>query len=184
MALGTVDIPFVLSSGKLQALAVKAKTARVDLSADAAITLQDLQFQAHMRAAFQPGDQAIDGAEPAIGLTWSGPLDKPQLQWDPSEMTGFLSLRMFERERRRVETMQANAFEKQRLRREVAYFKWLEAERLRLDKEAEMRKLEQEKRDAAEKAKADKAASEQAVPLTPDTVTPPPSSPDEAPLSP
>lgn len=44
-------------------------------------------------------------------------------------MASYLSLQAFERERRRVETLQAAVLEKQRLRREVAYYTALAAER-------------------------------------------------------
>jgi septal ring factor EnvC (AmiA/AmiB activator) len=44
-------------------------------------------------------------------------------------MTNYLSLRAFEKERRRVETLQASVLEKQRLRREVALYTFRDNER-------------------------------------------------------
>jgi hypothetical protein len=75
------------------------------------------------------GDEAQTGADPALRLDFNGPLATPRRTIDVADITGFLSLRAFERERRRVERLQANVLEKQRLRREVALYKFDAAQR-------------------------------------------------------
>ena len=107
------------------------------------------------------------GAEPAVRLEWEGPLAAPARDIDITAINGFLSLRRFETERRRVETLQANVLEKQRLRREAALYRsraearaaLAEATRLQAEEEARRRaealhRLEQERstRAAAEEA--------------------------------
>ena len=69
-------------------------------------------------------------------MTWEGPLAAPRRNVDITALTGFLSLRKFEQERRRVEILQANIAEKQRLRREAALYRSLDAERARIAQKA------------------------------------------------
>ena len=77
---------------------------------------------------------------------------------DATDLSNFLSLRAFERERRRVETLQANVLEKQRLRREVALYRANAAER----EAARLRAIEEERRRqlAVEAAARQKAEAE------------------------
>ncbi len=107
-------------------------------------------------------------------MLYQGDITSPQRSFDIVELTNFLSLRAFERERRRVETLQANVLEKQRLRREVALYRFEErqrqvarekaqaeeqarlAEEARLEAERAVRAAE-EAAQAAERAKADEA---------------------------
>ena len=153
--LGSVFIPFAIASGKLLAETVAAKSENADLTADAKINLKDLSLQARLRTVFKVGDEALTGADPAVTFNWSGPLQGPKEMVDIGELTNFLSLRTFERERRRVESLQSNVLEKQRLRREVALYKWLAQERARVDEEMLMRKIQQDKLEAAAKAEED-----------------------------
>ena len=94
---------------------------------------------------FRPGEEALTGAEAQVNLDYAGLLQSPGLTLDVTDLSNFLSLRAFERERRRVETLQANVLEKQRLRREVALYKAnaveREAARLRAAEEQRRRQL-------------------------------------------
>ena len=169
--LGTVSIPFTIASGKLLAETISAKSDRADLTADAKINLKDLTLQARLRTAYNAGDEALSGADPAITFNWSGPLQEPQEQIDIGELTNFLSLRTFERERRRVEALQSNALEKQRLRREVALYKWLAQERARVDQEMLMRKIQQDQLEAAAKAEEDARLKALGIEVDPAPIT-------------
>jgi len=153
--LGTVAIPFTIANGKVLAETISAKSDKADFAADAKINLKDLTLQARMRTAYNAGEEALSGADPAITFNWTGSLRQPEEQIDISELTNYLSLRTFERERRRVEALQSNALEKQRLRREVALYKWLAQERERVDQEMLMRKIQQDKLEEAAKAEED-----------------------------
>lgn len=68
---------------------------------------------------FDPGIEWVDGADPQIVLSWSGELKNPKRDIDVQPLSGFLSLRNFEHEQRRVDLLQATILEKQRLRRDV-----------------------------------------------------------------
>ncbi|MGO8189927.1 hypothetical protein, partial [Rhizobium leguminosarum] len=75
--------------------------------------------------------------------------------------TSYMSLRAFERERRRVERLQAVVLEKQRLRREVALYRLNDAERIKAAEIEQQRQAEEERlRELAQKAAAEKAAAE------------------------
>jgi membrane protein involved in colicin uptake len=89
---------------------------------------------------------------------------------DVTDITSYLSLRAFERERRRVERLQANVLEKQRLRREVALYRFNDAQRvaaaeIERQRQAEEQRLRALAQDAAQrKAEAEaKAAAEAAA---------------------
>lgn len=89
-------------------------------------------------------------------LNYNGPLAAPALTTDVSALTNYLSLRAFEKERRRVEAMQASVLEKQRLRREVALYRFQAAER-----QAEKERAEAEAKAKAEEEARLKAAAEE-----------------------
>ena len=115
---------------------------------------------------FRPGEEALTGAEAQVTLGYAGLLHSPGLTLDATGLSNFLSLRAFERERRRVETLQANVLEKQRLRREVALYKANAAEReaahLRAVEEQRRRELAA-KEAARQRAEAEKKAAEEAA---------------------
>jgi hypothetical protein len=83
-----------------------------------------------LAAGFDPGVEAIAGGDPSVilGLV-NGLLVDPALSIDAGQMSTYLSMRAFERERREVELLQAGVVEKQRLRREVALLNERKAER-------------------------------------------------------
>ncbi len=130
------------------------------------------------------GDEALAGAEPSATLLFEGIPGAMKRSFDTTALEGFLALRSFEREQRRVEILQANVLEKQRLRREVvvsnariafrerqrqeelarleALQKQIEAERKAAEEAQERRKAEVEAaRKAAEEVQARKEAEEQ-----------------------
>ena len=70
-----------------------------------------------------PGSDAVAGAEPQAALLFTGPLDAPERKIDVAPFTAFLTLRSFEQEVQRVERLQAEILERDRLMREVKYFR-------------------------------------------------------------
>ncbi|WP_442953924.1 AsmA family protein [Pararhizobium sp.] len=156
--LGAASIPFNIAGGKVRAQNVTAADDAAALTGEAEIDLLSQTVDGNVSVLFKAGNEAQAGAEPAVRLSFAGQLATPGETLDVTEFANFLSLRAFERERRRVETLQANVLEKQRLRREVALYKFnateREAERLRAEEEARKRKLAAEEA-ARQKAKAD-----------------------------
>lgn len=163
-----VAVPFSISSGRLMVQNVRAETPEVRLGLDASVGLVEGILRADLRAAFKPGDDDVAGATPAVTLRFGGTLAGPTSSVDATELANFLSLRAFERERRKADLLQARLAERQRLRREALYYRALddarEKARIEAEKKAEAERLAQEAaKAAAEKAAADKAAAEKAA---------------------
>lgn len=165
-------MPFNIAGGTLRAQNVTAGDAAAGLSADAEISFPDERMRAGVTVDFNPGEEALTGAEAQVTLDYAGLLKSPGLTLDATGLSNFLSLRAFERERRRVEMLQANVLEKQRLRREVALYKAnaaeREAARLRAMEEERRRQLAVEaaarqKTEAEARALAERKAAEEAA---------------------
>nr|WP_254007653.1 AsmA family protein [Rhizobium sp. L1K21] len=167
--LGKVQVPFSVSGSVLRASNVGAETDNAKLTFEADANLAEHSIDGSVRVVLKAGDEALAGAEPAVTLKIGGELSAPSVTLDVSELAGFLSLRAFEQERRRVELLQADIMEKQRLRRENAYYKALaearEAARLKAEEEARKAQEAEEKRKAEQTLQEEqKAAQPDAAP--------------------
>ncbi|MGO4439553.1 AsmA family protein [Rhizobium sp. RAF56] len=171
----SLTIPFNISGGTVRAQNVVASTDLAKIASDIELDLAQQRLRGSLGLSFDPGSEALTGATPALRVDFDGALAGARATLDVTDITSFLSLRAFERERRRVERLQANVLEKQRLRREVALFKFnaaqreierqrqVEIERQRVAEEQRLRALAQqaaiEKQAAADaKMKADAEA--------------------------
>ncbi len=150
--LKNLQVPFSVAGSVLRVSNLGSETADATLNLDAEADLNTRTLDGTLRVSFKPGEDALAGADPAVSVHFSGGIEAPDTAVDVSELAGFLSLRAFEQERRRVELLQAEIMEKQRLRREVAYFKGQAAAReaARIRAEEEARKAEEEARRAQE----------------------------------
>lgn len=159
--LGEIAAPFTISGGVVHIPAVTAQLPQAQLSASGDIDMPASTIAARMNVSFNAGVDAIAGADPTVRLLWDGPLAVPSVAVDAEPLAGFLSMRSFERERRRVEALQAGILEKQRLRRETALYRSLDAartaERERLEAEERARIAEEERRKAEAAATAEAA---------------------------
>lgn len=172
-----VRLPLSITGGKLHVQNAVADSAKATLKLDASWALVEGIVDGDLHLAFKPGDDAVAGAEPAIDLRFSGLLNSPSSSIDAGELANFLSLRAYERERRKADLLQGRLAERQRLRREALYYKSLDdaREKARLEAEAKAeaaRKAAEEAaaKAAAEKAAADKAAADKAAPNFKDPV--------------
>ncbi|MBR0555149.1 AsmA family protein [Ciceribacter sp. L1K23] len=154
--LGDVSVPFNITDSvvRVQNLTVPAGTAAI--RADGRFDLRGAGVEISADVTLDAGDEEVTGAEPAFRVDLIGDVAGPLSEISVTDLTNYLSLRAFERERRRVETLQSNVLEKQRLRREVALYRALDLvrEETRL-KEEEARKLQ-----AAEEARLRALAAE------------------------
>ncbi|WP_276120909.1 AsmA family protein [Pararhizobium qamdonense] len=170
--LGAVTVPFSIAGGTLRAQNITSGDSAANFSGNLEVSFPDERMTGDLTVDFLPGENALTGAEAQVNLEFAGLLHSPGLTFDATDLSNFLSLRAFERERRRVETLQANVLEKQRLRREVALYKAnaTEREAARLRAVEEQRRREMAAREAARqkaeadaKAQADKKAAEDAA---------------------
>ncbi|TWD58276.1 AsmA-like protein [Agrobacterium vitis] len=147
--LGEVASAFTLTEGKMRVQGLKAQTPKADLSAEAVVDVPDATLNGALTVAFHADDAVGAGSTPTVRVLLDGPVNSPVITLDANEMASYLSMQAFERERRRVETLQSNVLEKQRLRREVAYYTALAEAR-----QAAKDKAELERRKAAEAARS------------------------------
>ncbi|MDO3442384.1 AsmA-like C-terminal region-containing protein [Agrobacterium sp. V1] len=156
IGLGDVALPFSLNGGALHFQNLRAGIDPVTLAGDATVDIAASTVNGDLDLLLNPGTEAVAGAEPSLRLNYNGPLAAPALTIDVSTLSNYLSLRAFEKERRRVEAMQASVLEKQRLRREVALYRSQAAER-----QAEKERVEAEAKAKAEEEARLKAAAEE-----------------------
>jgi hypothetical protein len=162
-ALGPVSIPFNISGGTVRAENVSAGNDMAKLSGNAELDLPNQRMHGSLSVDLNAGDEALTGADPGLRLDFNGPLASPNRALDVTDITGFLSLRAFERERRHIERLQSNVLEKQRLRREVALYRFDAAQReIQRQHDAQIeqqrRAEEQRLRGLAQQAAAEKKA--------------------------
>lgn len=159
-----VTLPFSISNGRVLVQNVRARTPDVALGLDASVGIAEGVIRADLRATYNPGADEVPGATPALTMRFGGTLSSPVSSVDATELANYLSLRAFERERRKADLLQARLAERQRLRREALYYKSQddarEKARIEAEKRAEAERLAEE---AAAKAAADKAAAEKAA---------------------
>ncbi|MCY0146241.1 AsmA family protein [Hoeflea sp. G2-23] len=158
----SLALPFTLTGGVMRFSTAEIDGERARLAGDARVDLLGLKLESDWRLSFEPGVEAIAGGDPSVVFALAGLLVDPALSIDATQMTNYLSMRAFERERRKVELLQAGVVEKQRLRREVALLKERAAQRkARAEAEqAAQRAIEEINRQA--QAEAAQLAEEQA----------------------
>lgn len=161
---GDIAIPFAITDGTLQARNVLVDLPEASVYAAMEADLDTHALDAALDVALKLGDESEQGASAGFTIGFNGPLAEPDRTLDLTEIDNYLALRAVERERERVERLQADILEKQRLRREAALYQEREEARER-QKEAERLRLEEETRRAAEAARnAEANAPEQPSP--------------------
>ncbi|PCI05481.1 MAG: hypothetical protein COB78_02450 [Hyphomicrobiales bacterium] len=117
--LGDYSEAFSLVQGSLMMRNISVKTDDLQLSAKASLDLASMKTNASLQIAYQAGKEAVAGATPEVRLDWTGVFPQLSMSLDTRALEGYLSVRAYEREQRRVELLQAAILEKQRLRREI-----------------------------------------------------------------
>ncbi|WP_075996821.1 AsmA family protein [Salaquimonas pukyongi] len=171
---------FTVSRGTMQMRNIVPKTPESPSpSLDLMLNLTDGTGSAVLAMAPEAGLEAQEGASTEFTVKLAGPVVAPELEIATAPLEGFLSLRAFEREQRRVEILQSAVLERQRLRQDLLRSEMRqrhvaakleeqrrreeeERERIRLEKEREAERLRQQEaerqRKLEEKRKAEEAA--------------------------
>ncbi|MAU19824.1 MAG: hypothetical protein CMH13_04765 [Martelella sp.] len=151
---GDIAIPFAITDGTLQARNVLVDLPEASVYAAMEADLDTRDLDAALDVALKLGDEGEEGASAGFTIGFKGPLAAPDRTLDLTEIDNYLALRAVERERERVERLQADILEKQRLRREAALYQGREEARERQrQEEAERQRQEEEARRAAEAAR-------------------------------
>ncbi len=182
MQVAGLSLPFAVTDGVVRIQNATVETPEAKLGGDARLSLTDGALEAAIQVSLDAGEAASPGTDSSYRMVLSGDALSPTHSLDVTGLTNFLSLRAFELERRRVETLQSNVLEKQRLRREAALARFRQSER---DKaEVERLRLEQEARMKAEAEAAERLAEEQLkLILPPDPINSRPVDPGPSPLT-
>ena len=120
--------------GRMNARNVVVDSRKAEVFGSAEVNFNTWEVDSDFSLKVNPGENAVTGAEPQVGLLFSGPLDAPVRQVDIAPFTAYLTLRAFEQEVERVERLQAEILERDRLLREL---KRLKEQRERRQREAE-----------------------------------------------
>ncbi|MCV0429061.1 MAG: AsmA family protein, partial [Roseibium sp.] len=124
MAAGTlpferVDGTLTLVGGRLSARNVVVDSEKAEIFGSAEVDLGTYDLDADFSLKIDPGEDAVTGAEPQVGLLFQGPVEAPRRRVDVGPFTAYLTLRAFEQEVERVEKLQAEILERDRLVREL-----------------------------------------------------------------
>lgn len=154
---GVLPFAELEASASIAGGVMRISNARVDnreasIFGNAQADLKALTLQSDFSLRVDPGEEAVTGAEAQVGLVFAGPLAEPQRTIDIAPFTAFLTLRAFEQEVQRVEDLQAEITERDRLMREMR--------RLREEKRRQERQQQQQDEDAARKLEDERAAEE------------------------
>nr|WP_310416177.1 AsmA family protein [Mycoplana sp. BE70] len=155
-----VTIPFTIASGKLRAETVTGEDGAAEFAGGAELDLPGRMLSGQIAMRLKAGEEAVTGGEPEIVLAFDGPIAAPTMRIDAQPLSNYLSLRKFERERRRVEMLQAAVLEKQRLRREAALYRSRAQERAALAEAMRIQAIEEERRRQAAKEQAERERQE------------------------
>lgn len=158
--LGAVNIPFTIASGRVRADTITGRDTTADFTGGAELDLAARTLAAQVAVRLNAGEDAVAGGEPEVVLAFDGTIVAPTMRVNAQPLTNFLSLRKFERERRRVEMLQAAVLEKQRLRREAALYRSRAEARAALAESKRLQAVEEERRRQAAREQAERARLE------------------------
>ena len=158
--LSKIEAPFSINRGRVRVRNLTQSVGTSQLKGDLELDLTNRSAKLMTELTFDPGRrERVKGVEPQLAFTWEGPVGNSELDIDTDRLESFLSLRAFERSQRRVETLEAQVIEKQRLQRQIAFAfareKFVErrnAEEILRKQELEQLRLEQEEEEARLKA--------------------------------
>ncbi|MCY6379964.1 AsmA-like C-terminal region-containing protein [Hoeflea prorocentri] len=154
----SMAVPFTMAAGTLRMPNIVLDDSGASVRGEARFNLQEGAVDARFDIEFDPEDAALTGAAPAISIAFLGPVGAPDRTIDVAELANFLSLRAFERERRRVEILQAVVLENQRMRREALLAK--EQERAHRDAtEQREREIDERAANEAERLEQERLAA-------------------------
>jgi len=119
---GDSQFAFNIASGTVRMPAATFDREQAKLTLELRADLANLTLAGDGMFVMRPGDFAQVGSEPSVQLAFSGAIARPEVTLDTAPLAQFLTQRQLEIEQARVEAMQAALLEKQRLRRETAYY--------------------------------------------------------------
>ncbi len=158
---------FSIGAGTLRANAIRLDHSQSQFFAKLQGDLNEARVELEGRLVFDPGLERVAGAKPEIGIRATGTPGNLDIVRDTTAMETYLGLRVSERRERAFESQKAEILERQRLQRESRIYALKEeaARKLRelQEREAEQRRLEDERRRQEAQEEARKQAEAEAA---------------------
>jgi uncharacterized protein involved in outer membrane biogenesis len=129
MQAGTIDLSWTAASGTFRFSPFTLDLPEGKLSAETIANLDEGTARIDGQFAFNPGANAIAGVEPVVPFSVSYATGTYQSTFDAQPVSQYFTQRTLEIEQARVEAIQAELLEAQRLRREVRYYTYLATKR-------------------------------------------------------
>jgi uncharacterized protein involved in outer membrane biogenesis len=126
---GTIDLSWTAASGTFRFSPFTVELPEGKLSAETLADLDAGTARIDGQFSFDPGANAIAGVEPVVPFSVSYTGGAYQSTFDAQPVSQYFTQRALEIEQARVEAIQAELLEAQRLRREVRYYTYLGAKR-------------------------------------------------------
>jgi hypothetical protein len=144
---------FSISSGVLRASNIRIDTGDLKSFASATVDLPLLGIDSEWT--LQVTDEDEGGRSREVGVIFSGPIEAPSRSIDVNPLLGYLTVRAFEQEVERLENLQAEILERQRLGRELIRQgqERVRREREAIERENQARAAEENARKSEEEAK-------------------------------
>lgn len=140
--IANLAIPFTVTGGVQRISSITVENDNFNLTGAGRIDLVNQTTSSSIDILYDAGLEAQTGATPEFSIDFEGNLSNPTKSINANAMSNFLSIRAYERERRRVELLQASILEKQALRREIALVK---DQQLQREEQARLFSEEQER---------------------------------------
>ncbi len=122
------EVAFTVAAGVLRAPPMELKNSAATIETNLQSDLNSGTVTVRGTIAYDPGQEALVGADPALRFTLEGPIGAATRSFDSEPLAQFLTQRALENEQARVEGMQDALLERQRLRREARYYAALQQE--------------------------------------------------------
>ncbi len=145
-AFRSVNGNIAIAAGQARARNVNVEADRASATGTALVDLEDWKIDSDWTIKVDLLDDAVTGAEPQVGLVFRGTLDSPDRTIDISQFTSYLTLRAFEIEVRKVEQLQSEILERERMTRELKQFRRDRTKRELARERAAQRAAEEERR--------------------------------------
>lgn len=136
LAIDKAESTFTIGSGVVRVANASLNLKALNAVVGATFDLPQMTLKGSMALTVDAAavdDTPVAGSTPEIAILFDGPIERPARTLDLQPLLGYLTVRRFEQEVRRVEILQADILERQRLSR---YARWISAEEEREAREA------------------------------------------------
>ncbi|WP_261616217.1 AsmA-like C-terminal region-containing protein [Microbaculum marinisediminis] len=155
----TLEGAFSITSGILRASTIRIDAEALTSFASATVDLPVLGLDSEWTLRTDAEEEG--GRSREVGVVFAGPIDAPTRQIDVSPLLGYLTVRAFEQEVERLETLQSEILERQKLGRELIRQGEERARRARESQERARQEQDRQERDRQERERQKREREEE-----------------------